>query len=189
MALRIAVRQGAREWILWQTPDGQAENLARDLVNAFDEIEGKPSRHARITSADELIETIGRPGDEVLVVTGVSALTDDDWAHIDRMRSRLHRRQCVVLVADETSIARLAVHAPNLYSFVGGSMWRWHEDVPALDSNDKQRRLEMLRAWSGRSDEEVLSLAERGELPGDPEYAEWLILLDHGRLLTSTGGR
>lgn len=187
MALRVAVRQGAREWLLWQTPDGKAEEFAQDLVSAFAEIEGKPACHVHAASAAEFIEAVGRPGDDVLVVSGVSALNDEAWAIIDRMRSRLHRQQCVVLVADEASVARLAAYAPNLASFIGGSIWRWHDDTQSLTTDDKQRRLEGLRAWSGFTDDEVMALARSGELPGDPEYAEWLVLLDRGGYLTVKG--
>ena len=44
-------------------------------------------------------------------------------------------------------------------------------------------RLESLRQWSGMTDEEVITRAEQGTLPGDPPYAEWLVLLGRGDLL------
>ena len=35
----------------------------------------------------------------------------------------------------------------------------------------------------GRSDEEVVVMAEQGVLPADPEYSEWLILIGQGKRL------
>jgi hypothetical protein len=52
-----------------------------------------------------------------------------------------------------------------------------------LSPSEIEQRLTALRAWAGRGDAEVIQLAETGQLPRDPEYAEWLTLLGRGELL------
>jgi hypothetical protein len=54
-----------------------------------------------------------------------------------------------------------------------------------LSPGEIEQRLAALRAWASCGDAEVIQLAETGQLPRDPEYAEWLTLLGRGDLLGS----
>ena len=72
--------------------------------------------------------------------------------------------------------------APNVASWIGGSAWEL-EGPQGLAPAERESRLQALRAWARLTDEDVVHLAEAGNLPQEPEYAEWLILLGRGDLL------
>jgi hypothetical protein len=55
-----------------------------------------------------------------------------------------------------------------------------------LTESESQQRLAALQQSTGKTDAEVIRLAEAGQLPRDPEYGEWLVLLDRGDLLERT---
>ena len=67
--------------------------------------------------------------------------------------------------------------APNLASWIGGSVWSIDLASDALDEEERRSRLATLREWSGLSDSEVVQMAQEGNLPAEPEYVEWLVLL------------
>lgn len=94
------------------------------------------------------------------------------------------REGCVVLVLSEQGAQRMFRAAPNLTSWIGAATWSFDDTIPTLSAEEREQRLEALRAWSSLTDTEVIEQAERGELPGDPEYAEWLVLLDRGDLIS-----
>jgi hypothetical protein len=72
--------------------------------------------------------------------------------------------------------------APNLASWLGGLVFSRQDPGERLAAL-RQQRLASLRAWSSKTDEDVIRDAEAGTLPRDPEYAEWLVLLGRGDLL------
>ncbi len=92
-----------------------------------------------------------------------------------------------MLVVAEQSIQRMFRNAPNL-SWIGAAVWSFDDTIPTLSAEEKEARLEALRSWSGLSDAEVIERAEQDVLPGDPEYAEWLVLLDRGDLVERGSG-
>jgi hypothetical protein len=48
------------------------------------------------------------------------------------------------------------------------------------------QRLEALPQFTGKTDLDVMHLAGTGQLPTDPEYGEWLVLLGRGDLIERT---
>lgn len=133
------------------------------------------------TSSAELAERIATPG--VLVVSGLEGFSQEEWGRLDLLRSRLQRDQPVIMVLSTPAIERLMRGAPNLASWLGGSVWQWDSHADMLSDEAREARLAALREWSGKSDTEVVELAERRALPLDPQYAEWLVLLGRGGLL------
>ncbi len=97
-------------------------------------------------------------------------------------RSELAREGITVLLTTPESFGALMRVAPNLSSWLGGFVFT-HEDPRAAVEEQRNRRLAALRAWAGKTDEEVLLAAEQGRLPRDPEYGTWLVLLGRGDLL------
>jgi hypothetical protein len=74
-------------------------------------------------------------------------------------------------------------YAPNFASWLGSRIFRLILGVELLTTEERQARLSALREWSGKSDSEVIALAELHKLPSDPEYGEWLILLEREDLI------
>jgi len=52
-----------------------------------------------------------------------------------------------------------------------------------LTTEECDERIDALQEYLGKTNDEVITLAENRQLPTDPEYAEWLILLNRGDLL------
>jgi len=62
-------------------------------------------------------------------------------------------------------------------------MWTLDPGADSLSDAERNERLKALRRWSKLTDEEVVRRAEAGSLPDDPEYTEWLVLLDRADLV------
>ncbi|WP_428263576.1 hypothetical protein [Haliangium sp.] len=189
LAARVLNRPAQTEWVVLQVPADQdaelASELADELAADIEAIGGAAVVSIEVGDADALIAALRRPGDDIRVFSGLDAFSPQDWARLDLARSRLARAGCVVLVASAESVERLYRHAPNLASWIAAAVWSFDESGWGLSPEEREARLDALRTWSGLDDAEVVARAERGTLPGDPEYAEWLILLGRGDLVIS----
>lgn len=138
-----------------------------------------------VDSVGALFQAVHAHPRGTLVVVGAATFSIDDWRSLDANRTRLMRSDVTVLILNDAGAGRLENVAPNLASWIGGRVWRLADDAaaPALTPDEIDQRLTTLRAWAGRGDAEVIQLAETGQLPRDPEYAEWLTLLGRGDLL------
>lgn len=117
-----------------------------------------------------------------VAVVDVSALAESDWRALDVQRSRLTRHGVTIWILTQEDLDRIQQCAPNLSSWLGGNVAE-HRDDTAEAEAFREGRLEALRAWSGKTDDEVCREAAARTLPRDPEYAEWLVLLGRGDLL------
>ncbi|MRG94772.1 hypothetical protein [Polyangium spumosum] len=133
------------------------------------------------SSAADLLHDITSITDEVLLIDA-STYDERDWKLLDIRRSSLGRDGVMIFVTTPESFAKLMQTAPNLASWLGGFVFS-HENEAAHIEEQRSQRLEALRAWAGKGDDEVVRAAEQGTLPRDPEYAEWLVLLGRGDLL------
>lgn len=183
LALRILDRSRSNEWMAVQVPTDREQDIADELSEAVEDIDDVTVERVHVDSADALIASMQRPGGIIRILSGFDDLPEAGWHHIDQARSRLAREGCVVLVVSAEGIQRMFRGAPNLASWIGAATWSFDATIPTLSAEEKEQRLNTLRAWSSLNDAEVIERAERGMLPGDPEYAEWLILLDRGDLI------
>jgi hypothetical protein len=182
-AFEVLERPGPNEWFALVTPvDGvqQAADALQSELLAIDEVE---LAHLHVRTADEILELVRARRTGVLLLSVDEALGPLEWQKLDEARSRLQRDGSSVFILGEEGLGQLFRHAPNLSSWIGGSVWSLERQNHALSAREKQERLESLRQWSGMTDEDVLTRAEQGTLPGDPPYAEWLVLLGRGDLL------
>jgi hypothetical protein len=144
--------------------------------------------------ADDRTTAVERPGDPEqllhavhsqacdILLLAIESFTETEWTTLDRRRSALAREGVTVVITTAASFEALMHVAPNLASWLGGGVFT-HKDLDEAAPAQREQRLEALRAWSGKTDEEVRRAAMDGSLPRDPEYAEWLVLLGHGDLL------
>jgi hypothetical protein len=140
-----------------------------------------------VLDASEGIDAIVRhlmersPKDVVLVFNN-EALDVAARQRLDSARTSLEGGPRVVFVMSEPALTALARDAPHLWSWVGPRVFSVD---PASGRLDVQARLASLREGTGLTDDEIVRRAQAGELPADPVYAEWLLLLDRGDLLGS----
>lgn len=83
----------------------------------------------------------------------------------------------------EQSNRLMVSNAPHFVSFVSSRIYYLDKDSNVLTPEECEQRLSALQDWSGQTNADVIALAENRQLPADPEYGEWLILLDRGDLL------
>jgi hypothetical protein len=180
MALRIVARPGAWFALLAPAPEASrvADHLAEEIAMMGD---AAPKRVDASVGAAVLVHEAGEAG--TVVSAGFEGFGDEEWRHLDLLRSQLVRDEPVVLVLSTPAFERLMRNAPNVASLLGGAVWTLDPEAELLTDEEKEQRLQALRAWSGLSDDEMIARRERGELPRDPEYAEWLVLLGRGDLV------
>jgi hypothetical protein len=183
LSLRLSASRGTAIYVIYLIPPGEAARIIAEIDEEIRAL-GEGIRVDRVggpSSAARLLHDLPTIAGDVLLVSA-ETYAEADWRLLDRWRSALAREGAVVFVTTPASFAELMQVAPNLASWLGGLVFS-HEDPDALARAQIGPRLDALRAWSGKSDAEVVAEAERGLLPRDPEYAEWLVLLGRGDLL------
>jgi len=145
----------------------------------------KPARVIQLepSTFEELRETLHQPDDDAVVLSGGEGLTPEKWRWLDIMRSALERKGPVILWLAPNDIANLAEFAPNIRSFIGGSIFLAGPDGGIMTETERQERLKELSEHFGFSGDEAVRKAVAKELPHEPEFVEWLVLLGRGDLV------
>jgi hypothetical protein len=134
------------------------------------------------TNVATLLESI-YSSDEFVFLWNFESWTAKDWKQLDYDRSQFSRdRGGLFLLTPETA-ASFQTQAPNFASWVGGKFYDLALGTETLTEIERQQRLQILQDWLGKTNLEVIHLAETGELPSDPTYGEWLVLLGRGDLV------
>ena len=134
--------------------------------------------------ARSLINQISEASEEYLLLWQLDNWDNNEWKIFDALRSRLDKgNKGGLLVISEQANYLMIHNAPSFVSWLGARIYYLQKDSEILTDEECDRRLAALQEWTGKTNEEVISLAENRQLPTDPEYGEWLILLDRGDLL------
>lgn len=181
---RIASQPEGNTWsaIIVPKPDYQqlVDDL-NDLLTIFAECEvGCISGNSDVTN---LVEKIAKTTEDYLILWDFNNWTNNQWYEFDCQRSKLIRKRGVVLVVSPESATAMFSYAPNIASWLGFRVFSFLKDTELLSIEERQARLENLRQWSGLTDTQVIEMAEAQTLPLDPEYGEWLVLLERGDLI------
>lgn len=179
-ALRASIQPG------WSILLVEADQLQATVSALAEELQGQdetPVLALTPATPDELVARLQTTDDATVLLSGLDGFTGSDWQHVDLLRSRLARRGSTILLLSTASAIRLTESAPNLSSWLGSTMWRVDPSANTLSAQESEQRLVVLRASTSMSDADVLARAERGDLPRDPEFAEWLALLGRGDLV------
>lgn len=182
LAARLSVAAGDNPWVLLAVASDAVETESEAFADELASVLDAPVERVHAGSAQELIRTVQTKQDSALVIAGLDGLDADEWRRIDVNRSNLARTLPAVLVLDEAQVPAMLEHAPNLWSWLGGAVWR---GVPETGLDDEQRaeRLSALRAHFGFDDAELVRRAEAGTSPPEPDIAEWLVLIGRGDLI------
>lgn len=180
LAARIRSELGSGTWLCLLAPASEVPQVAEN-IHATLECGGTQLSCAQLDGAVGPMVTATRDG--VLLVSGFETLSDAAWEHLDLLRSRLERTQPALLVMAPKAMEQLIRHAPNLASWLGGQFLSWDGTAELLTPEEKEARLAHLREKLGKTDEQVIEMAQAGTPLDEPDYAEWLVLLDRGDLV------
>ncbi len=184
LAVRLQAFAETASYVVLLAPTDAIPELVTELPHEIEALDRDAVVRsiAAETSAGKLIAEL-RSSPQGTVVINASRYDGKDWRLLDRRRSALARRGATVFVTTPESFDELMRVAPNVASWLGALAFAWDDTAGELTEEQKARRLAALRAWSGKSDAEVLRAAVEGNLPRDPEFAEWLVLMGRGDLL------
>ena len=173
-------------WIVLVVDIDDIESIAtelQDTMEIFSEcntgsISGKSGARA-------LINQISEASEEYFLLWKLDDWDNNEWKIFDALRSRLDKkgRKGGLLIISEQANYLMLHSAPNFASWLGARIYYLQKDAEMLSDEECDRRLSALQEWSGQTNEDVITLAENHQLPTDPEYGEWLILLNRGDLL------
>ena len=184
IARRLEIRTG-QAWVAVLKPLEGVETALEALEDEFQVYLGRPVRilDASRLSIAELREQLHSPSDDTVILTGLDGFDEAAWTALDINRDGMARQGALVLWLSSEGILGLCRHAPNIRSFIGGSVFRLGPDGGSMTEEERQRRLADLAAHYKLDNEQVIRLAEARTLPPDPEFVEWLVLLGRGDLL------
>lgn len=182
---RIGSRPDGNIWMLLVVDIDDIESIVTDLqdtIEIFSEcitvtISGESGARA-------LINQISEASEEYFLLWKLDDWDNNEWEIFDTLRSRLDKgNKGGLLVLSEQANYLMLHNAPNFVSWLGARIYYLQKDAEILSDEECDRRLAALQEWTGKTNDEVIALAENRQLPTDPEYGEWLILLNRGDLL------
>ncbi|HEX3759044.1 MAG TPA: hypothetical protein VHW23_10075 [Kofleriaceae bacterium] len=181
LALRLFAEAGEATYAAYVIPAGHAADAIEELRDELGSFPGIAVAVLRPASCAELLrELAGTTADAILI--DAARFARPEWLQLDRRRSALARAAVLVFATTPDGFGELMQAAPNFASWIGALAFAY-EDPARQQSELRARRLEALRAWAGKSDDDVVREAREGRLPADPEYAEWLVLLGRADLM------
>ena len=184
IARRFDIR-GETGWLAVLSP-------VNDTTAALDqmqtELQSILQKHTRVIQLEpsifeDLSEALHQPDDDAVILSSGTGLPQEKWRSLDIMRSALERKGPVILWLATGDVANLTEHAPNIRSFIGASIFLAGPDGGIMTETERQERLKQLSEHFQLTDEQVVQKAEAGELSNEPEFVEWLVLLDRGDLV------
>jgi hypothetical protein len=131
---------------------------------------------------EDLIQKI-HEADDYILLWNFEQWETPQWQEFDYDRSLFDRPNGGILLLTPSSANAFQKYAPNFASWVGSKVYDLELGTEILTPDECTQRLLTLQAWSGKTNEEIIQLAESDRLPADPVYGEWLVLLDRGDLI------
>lgn len=129
-----------------------------------------------------LVEQLRTVQEAVILMYGFEGWNDSSFASLDVNRSRLENGSFLVFSLGLKTAARFLDNAPNIRSFFGANIFVVASDPSAMSAEEIADRLAQLRSYYNLSDAEVIDRAANRDLPPDPHFIEWLVLLEKSEL-------
>jgi hypothetical protein len=182
---------GLDGWFVLIKPTNGTEGF---LGNLLDEIAVQSTRKCRIVRAAgislaDLVGALHEPPTDIVLLEGLEQWDEEALSSLDLGRSRLARPAPVVILLPPEGIVRLVRHAPNFGSWIGGRIAMPRADEGLMGEQERQAKLGELSNHYRVADADVIRMAEAGELPLEPHFVEWLILLGREDLAWQLGKR
>ncbi|HXB71676.1 MAG TPA: hypothetical protein VNY05_25795 [Candidatus Acidoferrales bacterium] len=180
---RLEIR-GSYAWFVVLRPaeeGGALENFVAGLSSVLDE----PVRvvHTFGSSFEKLRSDLNESKSDPALITDLDQADADYWSAMDVNRSALLREGAVVLWLSSFGLANLCGYAPNIRSFVGGSIFNLGTDGEAMTLDERDLRIAELESHFELKSADVIKRGESGVLPTEPHFVEWLVLLGRGDLV------
>jgi sulfur carrier protein ThiS len=180
----VSFPSSANCWAGLVIPPEQQQQALQELEESIPIFTDEP---VKVLSADtnleELIKTMQISQQEYIVLWQFDAWSAAQWQALDYARSQFNRPQGGIFLLTPQAVELLTTQAPNFASWIGSSIYNLQLGTEVLTAAECQQRLVSLQQWADKTDAEIIQLAERGQLPRDPQYGEWLILLGRGDLI------
>ena len=122
-------------------------------------------------------DLLHQPGGDVVVVRGLEAWNDAALAALDINRSAVERPGFVILWLARAHLDRFFRSAPNLASWIGGTIFQVGTDRGWMTEEHRRARLTELSSHYHLKPEDVIQMAANRSLPPDAAFVEWLVLL------------
>jgi hypothetical protein len=182
---RIGSRPDGNIWMILVVDTNDIESIATDLQDTIEIFsECNTGTISGESGARILIDQLSEATEEYLLLWQLESWDNSEWKIFDTLRSRLDKGNKGGLLILSEQANNLMIHnAPNFVSWLGARIYYLQKDAEILSEEECDRRLAALQEWTGKTNDEVIALAENRQLPTDPEYGEWLILLNRGDLL------
>lgn len=184
IARRLDIR-GETAWLAVLSPAADSTAALDQLQTELQSILQRLSRVIQLehSTFEELREALHQPDDDAVILSSGTGLKQEKWRSLDIMRSALERKGPVILWLSPGDVANLTGYAPNIRSFIGASIFLAGPDSGIMTDAERQERLNELSQHFGFTGDEAVRRAEARELPHEPEFVEWLVLLGRGDLL------
>ncbi|MEA5487053.1 MULTISPECIES: ABC transporter permease [Pseudanabaena] len=182
---KIGARPDGNIWMVLVVDIDDMQSIITDLQDTIEIF----SECSTVTISGEsgaraLINQISEASEEYFLLWQLDTWDNSEWKIFDALRSRLDKgNKGGLLVLSEQANDLMIHNAPNFVSWLGARIYYLKKDAEILSDEECDRRLAALQEWTGKTNDEVIALAENRQLPTDPEYGEWLILLNRGDLL------
>lgn len=183
---RISSLPSANFWSLLVTSPEQQHQALTELEESIPIFIDAAIKIITITLDVEALIQVVQSSEDYILLWKFDRWPPEQWQQFDYARSRFSHDKGGILLLTPNSAKQFQTHAPNFASWIGSRVYDLELGLEILTEAESQQRLEDLQQFTGKTDLEVIRLAETGQLPTDPEYGEWLVLLGRGDLLERT---
>jgi hypothetical protein len=184
IARRLDVR-GENAWLALLMPAADPNAVLDGFRAELSSLLERPSRvlNLRDNTFEQLRDRLHQPHDDIVILSASRDLEPEMWSSLDMMRSALERSGPVIFWINADAVSRLSEFAPNIRSFIGPSIFVAGPEGGIITEAERQDRLQELAKQYGLSNEEVIRKAQSNELPPEPHFVEWVVLLGRGDLV------
>jgi hypothetical protein len=183
---RLSSLPNANFWSVLVTEPEQQEQALIELEESIHIFIDEAVNIIAITSDIEALIQSVQASESYILLWQFDIWQPEQWQQFDYARSRFSHDKGGIILLTPHSAAQFQIYAPNFASWIGSRVYDLQLGLEILTEAESQQRLEALQQFTGKTDVEVIRLAETGQLPRDPEYGEWLVLLGRGDLLERT---
>lgn len=183
---RISSLPNDNFWLVLVTAPAQQQQALTELEESIPIFIDEAVKVIAITPDVELLIHEVQSSEAYILLWQFDIWQQEQWQQFDYARSRFSHEQGGILLLTPHSAAQFQTYSPNFSSWIGSRVYELQLGLEILTEAESQQRLEALQQFTGKTDAEVIRLAEIGQLPTDPEYGEWLVLLGRGDLLERT---
>lgn len=158
--------------------------VTRDLA---DDLRSLCERQVQIVQLNQgirsLLGLVKAHTSDILVVQGLDELIDSELRRLDLLRSALSRKVATIFVVREDTFARMERLCPHWMTWTQATVFSLDHNAGILSPEEREEWLAELSQHFRLTNEQVIALAEKGEILPDPNFATWLSLLGRGDLL------